>query len=79
MSSSNQIHAQKNMKGTCLFDSMKRMKNNKTPGNDGLTRNFPNVAGWTENKFPNGKYWSSFLKLNLKHYTKSICLQDHWE
>lgn len=32
------------MKGT-LFDSMKRMKNNKTPGNDGLTRNFPNVAG----------------------------------
>ena len=33
------------MKGTCLFDSMKRMKNNKTPGNDGLRRNFPNVAG----------------------------------
>ena len=36
---------------TDLFDSMKSMKNNKTPGNDGLTKEFYEIF-WDELKTP---------------------------
>ena len=42
--------------GTCLFDSMKHMKNNRAPGDDGLTGNFTKLLGWIENSSCNRKY-----------------------
>ena len=53
---------------TDLFDSMKNMKNNKTPGNNGLTKQFYKTYG---------KYKSNFLYKNLNCFTKTSCHQSH--
>ena len=62
---------------TDLFDSMKSMKNKKTPGNGGLTKGFYEIF-WIENS----SYWkfkSRFPYENLKYFTKTSCHKAYWK
>ena len=59
------------MSETDLFDSMKSMKNSKTPGNDGLTKEVYETL-WDELKIPlmesvNQAFQTKILSISQRH------------
>ena len=66
----NTTHAKKKISETDLFDSMKSMKNNKTSGSDGLTKEFYETF-WDELKTPlmesvNQAFRTKILSISLR-------------
>ena len=57
------------MRETDLFDSMKSMKNNKIPGNDGLTKEFYETF-WDELKIP------QMESISQAFYTKILSISQ---
>ena len=64
---------------TGLFDSMKSIKNNKTPSNDRLTNEFCEAFWYELKAFLMESANQAFHMRPIIYFTKTSCHQDHWE